>query len=90
MGLWSAWHYQTVGGFAYPGVRSVGASGATAVLWASADPGMPQRRSIRSLPAMSRVRIGSSIAHLILSGVAEFWRTARAGIRFVIGAPFEV
>ncbi len=50
-----------VGGFTSAGARSVGTSDAATVLRASMHPSMRQRQGIRSLPASSRVRIGSTI-----------------------------
>ena len=61
MGVWNAWHHRKVGGFISAGVRSVGTSDAATVLRVSMHPSMRRRPGIRSLPALSRVRIGSSI-----------------------------
>ena len=60
-GVWNAWRHRKVGGFISVGVRSVGTSVAATVLRASMHPSMRQRQGIRSLPASSRVRTGSSI-----------------------------
>ena len=61
MGVWNAWRHRKVGGFISVGVRSVGTSVAATVLRASMHPIMRRQRGIRSLPASSRARIGSTI-----------------------------
>ena len=59
--VWNAWRHRKVGGFISVGVRSVGTSDAVTVLRVSMHPSMRRRQGIRSLPASSRVRTGSSI-----------------------------
>ena len=59
--VWNAWRRRRVGGFTSADVRSVGTSDAVTVLQASTHPSMRRRRGIRSSPALSRVRTGSSI-----------------------------
>ena len=61
MDVWNAWRHRKVGGFISAGVRSVGTSDAVTVLRVSMHPSMRRRQGIRSLPALSRVRTGSSI-----------------------------
>jgi hypothetical protein len=61
MDVSNAWLHLGVGGFISAGVRSVSKSVAATVLRASMHLGMPRQRGIRSLPASSRVRIGSTI-----------------------------
>ena len=61
MGVSNAWRHRKAGGFISVGVRSVGTSVAATVLRASMRPSMRRQQGIRSLPASSRVRIGSTI-----------------------------
>jgi hypothetical protein len=56
-------------------VRSVGTSVAATVLRASMRPSMRRKRGIRSLPASSRVRIGSSITRR--GGWSRVWSCFR-------------
>jgi hypothetical protein len=60
-GAWNAWRHRKVGGFTSVGVRSVGTSVAVTVLRVSMHPSMRRQQGIRSLPALSRERTGSSI-----------------------------
>ena len=58
-GCSNAWRHRKVGGFISVGVPNVGTSVAATVLRASMRPSMRRQQGIRSLPASSRVRIGS-------------------------------
>ena len=61
MGVWNAWHHRKVGGFISAGVPSVGTSDAVTVRRTSMHPSTRRQRGIRSLPVLSRVRIGFTI-----------------------------
>jgi hypothetical protein len=61
MGVWNAWHQRMAGGFISVVVRSAGTSDAATVLQANMRPGTQRQPGIRSSPASSRVRIGSTI-----------------------------
>jgi hypothetical protein len=61
MGAWNAWRHRKAGGFISAGVRSAATSDAVTVLRVSMHPSMQRQQGIRSLPASSRVRTGSSI-----------------------------
>jgi len=75
MGVSNAWRHREVGGFISVGVRSVGTSVAATVLRASMRPSMRRQQGIRSLPASSRVRIGSSITRS--GGWSRVWSCFR-------------
>jgi hypothetical protein len=75
MDVWNAWRRRKVGGFTCAGARSVGTSVAATVPLASMHQGMRQRQGIRSLPASSRVRTGST--------------TMRRGERFKVRSCFR-
>jgi len=61
MDVWNAWRHRKVGGFTSVAVLSVGISDAVTVLRASMHQSMRRQRSIRSLLASNRARIGSTI-----------------------------
>src|SRR5271165_6671367 len=61
MGVSNAYGHRNAAGFISVGVRSVGTSVAATVLRASMLPSIRRQKGIRSLPASSRVRIGSTI-----------------------------
>jgi hypothetical protein len=58
---WSAWRQAKVGGFISAAVRSAGTSDVVTVRRANMRQSMQPKRAIRSSPALSRVRAGSTI-----------------------------